>query len=511
MFANRCRVGSTVRRSTAAAMIAVVALAGCATRQPLPPAEPDPIPVEQQAEAPAPAETSREVDAIYARLDEGRAAYLEGIDLLTQGEEIGGESRISHATTQLDAAAAECDVTPGCEMTRFLGAFDELLGRQSLAIKQQAYRIRTFEEIAQLDLEREPGTSGFVEVMPEMGHTVSLLRGTDLREIIDLNGPVSAALDDWLTWLRPMLMTAYENYQFLRDDIAPIYEEAGLPEALLFAMIATESGGKVHAFSRAGAAGPLQFIKPTGRRYGLVEVDGFDTRLDPAAATRANVAYLNEQFAVLNDSLAKALAAYNGGENRLRGLHQRYGGASLWDSRVFYSLPKETREYVPRVLAAAWLFLHAEDYDLEFPVHDVRRAMLRVEEEIAIGELAVCLGQEHNPNGWFRTLRNLNPKLGPGERVEAGEEIIVPEILVEVYERRCLEGELLARARKLHDANYPAGGEMVPYTVQRGDTLGRIASRHRCVSVGELAAINGIRAPKYVIRVGQNLRIPRCG
>ncbi|MDX1389012.1 MAG: transglycosylase SLT domain-containing protein, partial [Acidobacteriota bacterium] len=431
--------------------------------------------------------------------------------LLTEGEEIAGESRVSHATTELNAAAAECAATSGCEMRRFLSVFDELLGRQSLAIKQQAYRIETFEEIAALDVEREPGTSAFVEVMPEMEHTVSLLRGTDLREIIDLNGPVSAALDDWLTWMRPMLMAAYENYQYLRDDIAPIYEEAGLPEALLFAMIATESGGKVHAFSRAGAAGPLQFMSRTGRRYGLTEIDGFDTRLDPAAATRANVAYLNDQFAVLNDNLAKALAAYNGGENRMKGLNRRLGGASLWDSRMFYSLPRETREYVPRVLAAAWLFLHPEDYDLEFPILDVRKAMLRVEDDIAIGELAVCLGQEHNANGWFRTLRNLNPRLGPGERVEAGEEIVVPEILLEVYERRCLDGDLLARARELHDANYPDGGEMIPYVVQRGDTLGKIASRHRCVSVGELAAINGIRAPKYVIRVGQNLQIPRCG
>ena len=67
---------------------------------------------------------------------------------------------------------------------------------------------------------------------------MALLRGNDLREMISLNGPVKAALDDWLTWNRPMLMSSYEYYQYLRDKIAPIYEEAGLPEALLFAMIA---------------------------------------------------------------------------------------------------------------------------------------------------------------------------------------------------------------------------------------------------------------------------------
>jgi len=87
---------------------------------------------------------------------------------------------------------------------------------------------------------------------------------------------------------------------------------------------------------------------------------------------------------------------------------------------------------------------------------------------------------------------------------------ITAAALVAVYEERCLDGELLARARELHEANYPPEPEMIPYTVRRGDTLGRIASRFRCASVGEIADINRIRAPRYVIREGQTLRIPSC-
>ena len=59
-------------------------------------------------------------------------------------------------------------------------------------------------------------------------------------------------------------------------------------------------------------------------------------------------------------------------------------------------------------------------------------------------------------------------------------------------------------------ANYPEEPEMMPYIVQRRDTLGRIASRHRCVSLQELAEINNIRPPKYMIRIGQQLKIPSC-
>jgi len=252
-------------------------------------------------------------------------------------------------------------------------------------------------------------------------------------------------------------------------------------------------------------------MRTTGRRYGLTVVDGFDTRLDPVAATRANVDYLNDQFKVLNDNLEKALAAYNGGESRMRTLQRRYGDMSLWDSRVYYSLPTETREYVPRILAAAWLFMHPEQYNLEFPSYTTGKTRLVLEQDASIGELTICLGQEQNPNGWFRTLRNLNPRLNPGERIEAGQQIVLPTILEAVYRERCLTGELIERAGVLHEANYPDGGELIVYHVRRGDTLARIAQRHGgCTSIREIAALNNVRPPKYVIQVGQTLKIPPC-
>ena len=195
----------------------------------------------------------------------------------------------------------------------------------------------------------------------------------------------------------------------------------------------------------------------------------------------------------------------------MKGLHRRYAGSSFWDSKIYYALPSETREYVPRILAAAWLFMHPEDYNLEFPTLDTRLAELTVVDDTSLSELTVCLGQaEDQDQGWFRTLRNLNPRLEPGDTIEAGHTVRIPEKLLPVYQAQCLEGELVARAKKLHDANYPDEPELIPYVVRRGDTLGKIASRLRCASLGELAAINRIRPPRYVIRVGQRIRIPSC-
>jgi membrane-bound lytic murein transglycosylase D len=460
----------------------------------------------QRVEEPEP----KSYEHLYQRLDRGRREFRIGLEFVVAGDQEEGEGKMELALADLQEAAQECAGSPGCDIAQFTNVYTRLLEEQSYELRNQLSRVEEFESATETaeDPDREPGTAPFTSTMPEISRIESMLRGKNLRDIINLNGPIRAALDDWLTWMRPLLMESYENYQYLRPKMAPIYDEAGFPEALLFAIMAAETGGKVHAYSRAGAAGPLQFMSYTARRYGLGTDKGFDMRLDPEAATRANVAYLNDQLAALNDSLEKALAAYNGGENRMRGLNRRLKGINFWDSKMYHRLPLETREYVPRVLAAAWLFMHPDDYGLQFPDYLNNSTTIRVEEDISISELSICLGQEKpHSRGWFRTLRNLNPRLGPGERVKAGEEIEIPSILTSVYREKCTSGLLIERARLMHDANYP---DVITYVVVRGDSLGKIASKFRCASVRQIAAMNNIRGPRYLIRVGQRLRIPQC-
>jgi membrane-bound lytic murein transglycosylase D len=487
-------------------LLSIGLLGACTARQPSITTAPQPVVV-----PPPPVIVSPTPDALYATLEENRITYQAGIELISAGEEVRGEALLAAAREGLYEGITECSQNTLCDPGRYLAALDTLVREQEISIKQQAFRIEELETSLNEEIEREPGTSTYMSELPAIERTLSQIHGTDLDEVIILNGPVKAALDDWLTWMRPLLLSAHQNYQFLRPQIAPVYEEAGLPEALLFGLLATESGGKVHAYSRAGAAGLLQFMRGTGKRYGLRVEDGFDMRLDPEAAAQASVDYLNDQFKAMNNNLEKALAAYNGGENRVLRLHRKSSGSSFWDSKIYYALPQETRDYVPRLMAAAWLFLHPEEYNLEFPVYDTNTTRLVLEQDIALGELAICLGQQQNGLGWFRTLRNLNPRLAPGDRIKAGEGIEFPQILVETYQSHCIAGDLIARAQALHDANYPEEPPMMLYAVRRGDTLGKIASRFSCISIGELAALNRIRAPKYLIRTGQELKIPTCG
>ena len=267
----------------------------------------------------------------------------------------------------------------------------------------------------------------------------------------------------WLTQWRPNLMDAWVNYQYLRHDMWPQYQKADLPEALLFGILAKESGGKVHAVSRSGAAGPLQFMYATGLRFGLDSDSGFDTRFDPAEAARANAQYLNEQLRVFNNNLELTLAAYNGGEGRMRRLAGDRPGVSFYDPSVYDEVSQETRDYVPAVLAAAWLFLHPQSYNLRFPKIDGQPGQVVLKRSATISELTICLGNAGDmPEGWFRTLRNLNPRFDPEAQQPVGTTVYLPKALEASYASRCVDGPWTILAADLHNAVVPKPAEVAP-------------------------------------------------
>jgi membrane-bound lytic murein transglycosylase D len=268
----------------------------------------------------------------------------------------------------------------------------------------------------------------------------------------------------------------------------------------------------------------------TGERYGLGMADGFDTRYDPTLSTRATVQYLNERFAELGNNLELAVAAYNGGEGRVARLYTSTGGKGFWDPEIYGQLAPETRDYVPRVLAAAWLFLNAKEYGLEFPrVNAGEPQMLTLTRETSINELTICLGNNGVREGWFRALRNLNPRYEPHDPIAAGTVLRVPPYVMHLYRTNCIDntarGQLaadLAAARKPMVVASPppveAAVEEEPpshgrdkgssYTVGRGDTLAEIADRKDC-DEHELARANGIHAP-YTLHKGQKIKLVGC-
>jgi membrane-bound lytic murein transglycosylase D len=470
------------------------------------------------------------VDVLYARLDADTARYNAGLDSVERGDTDAGRTAITAARSDLLDAASHCQSTPSCDSSRFIAAYDALLTRQASEMNVEGFAEVEDKPTATPDATASSAAntnvSPVITNLPAASKPVALLKGKDLREIITLNEPMKAALTEWLTNNRAQLVDAWESYQYMRQLMWPEYERAGLPEALLFGIMAQESGGKVHAVSRTGAAGLMQFMPTTGLRYGLGMYDGFDTRYDPTLATRANVAYLNERFAELGNNLELAIAAYNGGEGKVARLYTGTGGKGFWDPEVYGQLAPETRDYVPRVLAAAWLFLNAKDYGLQFPrVNAGEPQLLTLTRGTSINELTICLGNNGVRDGWFRALRNLNPRYDPHDPIAAGTTLRVPPYVTHLYKTNCVDNPARAQlASDLAAARKPVviaptpvveesrsrheRGKAGSYVARRGDTLSDIADRKDC-DERELAHANGIRPP-YRIHKGQKIKLVGC-
>jgi len=143
--------------------------------------------------------------------------------------------------------------------------------------------------------------------------------------------------------------------------IKKIFAEYGLPEDLAYlAMI--ESGYSNKARSVANAVGMWQFIRGTGLRYGLTINNVIDERRDPEKSTHAAAKYLLDLYKQFG-SWYLAAASYNCGEGRVQREIDRNGNMkSFWDLSSNYSLPTETKNYVPQMIAATIIAKNPEKY-----------------------------------------------------------------------------------------------------------------------------------------------------
>ena len=449
------------------------------------------------------------------------------------------------ALEDMEDAVAACSRQRGCQVSSLLATYKRLL-------KLEADGAAPDDEIDPDDPDPDhAGEVAFNASVPEAARAASLLDDHTHRfdTMVQYNPAVQAGIRRWLTDMRGQLLQSYENYQYMRELMWPSYERAHLPEALLFGIMAKESNGKVHATSRAGASGPMQFMYATGRRFGLgPDATGFDTRYDPRASAEASAAYLNERMGQLNRSIEMALAAYNGGEGRALRVYQGSGGRSFWEQDVYAQFPEETRDYVPMVIAAAWLFLHPRQYGLTFPKVDARPAPLRLERPASIYELTICLGNRDAREGYMRALRNLNPRYQADSWLPAGTTLNATTKMVGLYQRYCTHGPRATLAAQLVRANpataivrlgelqpmgaavtEPASAQSAPlqttprkparepaarkrpihHAVQRGETLSAIADRYQC-DLRTLARDNELKAPRYALRQGQRLKLGGC-
>jgi membrane-bound lytic murein transglycosylase D len=278
-----------------------------------------------------------------------------------------------------------------------------------------------------------------------------------------------------------------------------VLRDENLPSALAYLPI-IESGFRTHAVSRAGAVGPWQFIRATGRRYGL-RIDSYvDERRDPVKSTHAAARYFKDLYAQFGD-WHLSLAAYNTGEMNIARILERGRADDYWEMSARGYLPSETRDFVPQFLAAVQIAHAPEVYGFDAPQdEELHYDLVRVNHSVSLKMVAKF------SNASVNEITELNPALHRGITPPQGYTVRVPKGTKEIVE--------VALARMRYDAAQVVPARTVAartgvartHRLRKGDTLAAVA-KHHGVSVASLQKANGIRNARHVT-AGRVLRIP---
>ena len=274
--------------------------------------------------------------------------------------------------------------------------------------------------------------------------------------------------------------------------IRRVFAEEGLPLDLIY-LAQAESAFKPQALSSALAKGMWQFIASRGKEYGLRQNWWIDERSDPEKSTRAAARHLQDLFDQFGDWYL-AMAAYNSGPARVRRAIDEAGVADFWSLAEGRLLPRETRNYVPTVLAMALIGRNPARYGFDVqPADPLEVERVRVEQATDLRVIADYLElpleeiQDLNPH----VLRWATP---PGD---AEFELILPAGYAGTFRERI--------------ASLPEDERILfrYHVVSNGETLSHLAQRYG-VSVAAIGETNRI-GDRHIIRVGQSLVIPVSG
>ncbi len=334
-----------------------------------------------------------------------------------------------------------------------------------------------------------------------------------------------------------------------------IFREKNLPEDLVYvAMI--ESGFNPYAVSWAKAVGPWQFMPATGKLYGLKIDWWIDERKDPVKSTQAAAEHLKDLHNLFG-SWPLALASYNAGAGKVQRAVLRTRSEDFWDLKASRYIRKETKNYVPKYMAATIIAKNPEAYGFTITAYDpFKFDEVALDESVDLRLIARCA------ECTYEELKELNPeirrwvtpphysrytlRLPPGkkEKFLANYAVIPPEQKIKWERHEVKRGETLAGLAKqynttadaIRDINglkknriTPGKHLLIPldisenkqdmsyltqaqsirqqeilYRVRRGETLSKIARKHN-VTVADIKEWNQGLGNR--VRAGQKIKL----
>jgi len=323
-------------------------------------------------------------------------------------------------------------------------------------------------------------SSSEAEAEPELpyGEIPLILNPSVERKIRYFQTVIPDRFQEWL-----------DRFQRYKPVVEQIFAEFGLPQELVYLSV-IESGFNPRAYSRARAAGPWQFMKSTGRTYGLRVNWYIDERRDPIKSSVAAAQHLRDLYDRFG-SWPLALSAYNAGAGKITRAIRKSGTRDYWKIRRTRFIRRETREYVPKFMAATIIATNPTLFGFRVGTGDVHQYdEVLMENTIHLRTVAKKTGLA------FEDLRQLNPELRrsltPPDK--DGYFLKVPVGM----------GYHVENVREELEPWTQSAPQLTWYRVRRGDSLSVIAHRFN-MSVGKLKGLNNLS--RNLIRVNQRLRV----
>jgi len=467
--------------------------AACAAKAPTTvarPVAPAPVAVVTPAPVPQPVAVTAPTDPVVDLIAESNRHFLNGQKELQNGHLESAKAEFNRALDMLLESPYGARTEP-----RIREHFDRLVERisayevtalaQGDGFAEKRYEPASIDELLAIStFSQAPSpetTQAIARDLEATAHDIEIPLNERVLAYVELfTGRLKGYLEDGLS----------RGSRFL-PMIQDVFRAEGLPLDLAYVPL-VESAFKPNALSRAKAKGMWQFMSGTALENGLRHDWYIDERADPEKATRAAAKYLKTLYGMFGD-WHLALASYNGGPGRVQTAMKRSRKDTFWElSASSRYLPRETRDYVPLILAAVIIARNPAQYGMNVqPVDAPSIETITLPKATDLRRVAEWIGIP------VQDLQDLNPELRRW----------TTPVRMDDYDLKVPMGGADAVKNRLVEATPDDFASLNYLTVKNGETLSTIA-RKLSVSRTDLAEANYLKTTAK-LTAGQQLVIPR--
>jgi membrane-bound lytic murein transglycosylase D len=378
---------------------------------------------------------------------------------------------------------------------------------------------------------RTPESNPLLKSLPELQVPLSFALQSELPPqasiratytLQGMNATQAPFIDQEIVFFQTAFKERFEKYLSRSGRYLPIVQkimkESDVHEDIAYLPL-IESGFNPMAVSRAKAAGLWQFMKTTAKHYGLRVDKWIDERYDAVKSTKAAMEYFKDLYAMFG-SWPLSMASYNAGEGRIGRTLAATGAADYWELKAMGRMPKETRDYVPKFMAATMIAKDPEAYGFSVAYETPMRY-----DEVLVPRQTSLLAISRITNVSLAEIKAYNPELRRGAtppnypgyllKLPLGKKAAflakyseIPKYAEERVRRsRSKRVQNSIKTIKTEAFRPQSVNSPVKHRIKEGETVALISEKYK---ISQTKILNANRLNKNsVIRAGRSLLIPR--